>query len=201
LCDERAGVLARKGGIVTTAIVVIVVIVIVALAVGGWLYSRQHRVQEVRQQFGPEYDRTVEEQGGDEHKAASLLRERRERVDDIEIHPLSAEDRDRFAGDWQSVQAKFVDDPSGAVNDADALIAEAMRRIGYPVDQYEQREEAVSVKYPEVAGDFRQAHEIALSNQDGNASTEDLRNAMVLYRGLFERLVGMAQPSSTEAQS
>ena len=185
----------------TTAIVVIVVIVIVALAVGAWWYSRQQRVQTVRQQFGPEYDRAVEEQGGDEQKAATLLRERRERVQNVEIHPLSPADRDQFAESWKSVQAEFVDDPSAAVNDADALIADAMRRIGYPVDQYEQREEAISVKYPEVAVDYRKAHEIALSNQNGEASTEDLRNAMVLYRSLFERMVGMAQPTGTEAQS
>ena len=183
----------------TAVIVVIVLAVIVLVALGAWWYSRQHKTEVVREQFGSEYDRAVEQFGGDEQKATNALKDRQDRVEKVEIYPLSTEDRERYAEDWRSVQAQFVDDPGGAVNAADRLIADAMSRIGYPVDQFEQREEAVSVKYPEVTGDYRKAHEIAQRNEAGDANTEDLREAMVLYRGLFERLIGMPQASQAEA--
>lgn len=175
----------------TTVIIVVVIIVIVALAFGAWRYMEQRKTQEVQQQFGSEYDRTVTQFGGNERKATAALKEREERVKQVEIHPLSSEARERYSSQWQTVQAQFVDDPSGAVNAADALIADAMQQIGYPVDAFEKREEAVSVQYPEVADDYRTAHDIAQRNESGDASTEDLRTAMVRYRSLFERLVGM----------
>jgi hypothetical protein len=178
-------------------IVIVVIILIVAFA--AWRYTQQRQTEAVRERFGPEYDRTVQQQGGDERKAASALKERQERVESVEIHPLSTEDRERYTEQWKSIQSQFVDDPAGAVGRADALITDAMTTIGYPVDQFEQREEAVSVKYPEVADNYRTAHEIAQRQTNGDATTEDLREAMVLYRSLFERLVGMPQASSTEA--
>ncbi|HEX6507618.1 MAG TPA: hypothetical protein VF221_08310, partial [Chloroflexota bacterium] len=135
----------------TAVVVIVVIIIILVVAFGAWRYMQQRRTQEVRQQFGPEYDRTVEQFGGNERQAATALKEREERVQQVEIHPLSGDARDRFSEQWRSVQAQFVDDPGAAVNAADVLIADAMRQIGYPVDQFEQREEAVSVKYPEVA--------------------------------------------------
>jgi FtsZ-interacting cell division protein ZipA len=182
----------------TAVVVIVVIVLIVALAFGAWWFVQQRRKQEVQQQFGPEYDRTVQQFEGNERKAASELKDREKRVEAVEIRPLSVDARDRFTEQWQSTQAQFVDDPSGAVNAADALIADAMRQIGYPVDEFEQRVDAVSVKYPEVAQDYRTGHEIAQQNESGQASTEDLREAMVRYRSLFERLVGMPQRNQSE---
>src|SRR5437763_9756668 len=117
----------------TGIIVVIVLVAIVLIALGAWWYTRQHRTETVREQFGPEYDRTVGQYGGDQQKAVDVLKERQERIEKVEVHPLSTEDRDRFAEEWRGVQAQFVDDPGGAVDAADSLIADAMSRIGYPV--------------------------------------------------------------------
>lgn len=185
----------------TAVIIVVVIIVIVALAFGAWRYMEQRKTQAVQQQFGSEYDRTVTQFGGDERKATTELREREKRVEQVEIHPLSSEARERYSSQWQEVQAQFVDDPGGAVNAADDLIADAMKQIGYPVDEFEAREEAVSVRYPEVADDYRTAHDIAQRNESGDASTEDLRTAMVRYRSLFERLVGMSTSNPSEVAS
>jgi type II secretory pathway pseudopilin PulG len=188
----------QEGEGMTALIVIVVIVVILVLAFGAWWYTQQRQRQEAKQQFGPEYDRTVQQFGGDERKATSALKEREERVEQVEIHPLSGDARQQFSDQWQSIQSQFVDDPGGAVNAADGLISDAMRQIGYPVAQFEQREEAVSVKYPDVADDYRTAHEIAQRNQNGEANTEDLREAMVRYRSLFERLVGMPQSNQTE---
>lgn len=185
----------------TVVVVIVVLAIILVLAAGAWWYTQQRRTQEVQQHFGPEYDRTVQQLGGDERKASGVLLEREKRVKQVEIHPLSADAQDRFAEQWRAVQAQFVDAPSDAVNAADALIADAMRQLGYPVDELEQREDAVSVRYPEVAEDYRTAHGIAQRNESGQANTEDLREAMVHYRALFERLVGMPQSSPTEVTS
>lgn len=185
----------------TPVIIVVVLVVIVALAFAAWRSMEQRKTQAVQQRFGSEYDRTVTQFGGDERKATSALKEREERVSQVEIHPLASEARERYTSQWRSVQAQFVDDPSGAVNSADALIADAMHQIGYPVNEFEQRAEAVSVKYPQVADDYRTAHEIAQRNESGDASTEDLRTAMVRYRSLFEQLVGMSRSSPSEVAS
>lgn len=185
----------------TVVIIVVVIIVVVAIAFGAWRAMQQRQTQAVQQRFGSEYDRTVTQSGGDERKATTILKEREERVEQVEIHPLSSDARERYSSQWQTVQAQFVDDPAGAVTAADALIADVMQQIGYPVDAFEQREEAVSVRYPEVADDYRTAHEIAQRNESGEANTEDLRTAMVRYRSLFERLVGMPSSNPSEVAS
>lgn len=182
----------------TIIVVIVIIIIILALAFGVWWSMQQRQTQAVKEQFGPEYERSVAEHGGSERQAVSDLKDRQERVQQVEIHPLSGDARDRFADQWKNVQSQFVDDPAGAVTAADGLIAGAMREIGYPVDQFDQREEAISVKYPEVANDYRSAHDIAERNESGDANTEDLREAMVSYRNLFERLVGMAASNQTE---
>ncbi|HLJ66537.1 MAG TPA: hypothetical protein VKX16_04170 [Chloroflexota bacterium] len=178
--------------------VIVAVVVIVVLALGVWQYMQRRRDQEVRQQFGPVYDRTVEQYGGDERKANAVLAERKDELEKVTVHHLSADERQQYTDRWQSIQAQFVDDPGGAVERADTLIGEAMQTIGFPVDGSRAREEAVAVKYPEAAGDYQQAHDIADRQRNGDASTEDLRQAMVLYRSLFQRLVGMPVTSQTE---
>jgi predicted nucleic acid-binding protein len=159
------------GYIAIAAAVVILLIVFVATAV-----RRRH----LRSRFGPEYDRAKN----------SDLRKREKRVDELDIVPLSAVARQRYMNQWQSLQSRFVDHPSNAVRDADALVATVMNERGYPVDDFEQRSADISVDHPRVVQNYRAAHAISLASDHGQASTEDLRQAMVHYRTLFEDLLG-----------
>lgn len=152
-----------------------------------WLWKRRTR-EELQKQFGPEYQRTVDKLG-DRRKAEDDLEKRRERVKKLEIRPLSEEERRRFASEWQKAQARFVDDPGGAIADAHSLVTEVMKVRGYPIADVPQREADLSVAVPAVVDRYRQAREIAERNKRGQASTEDLRNAMVHYRSLFEALL------------
>lgn len=174
----------------TWQIVVIVaaVAVVVLAALAIWLYSRQRRSAKLREQFGPEYQRTIRETG-DRSRAERVLAERKERIEKLHIEPLSPRDRDRFVDDWERAQALFVDDPSRAVGEADHLIQEVMRRRGYPVTDFEQRAEDISVDHPDVVSNYREAHGIHLRNETGEANTEDLRRAFVHYRELFAELL------------
>jgi cytoskeletal protein RodZ len=168
--------------------IVIAVVVIVAVALAVWAAMRKRRTEQLRQQFGPEYDRTVEETGA-ERDAQSELEARRRRRAELEIRPLAPGARTRYAEEWRSVQARFVDDPSGAVAQADTLVTQVMRERGYPMDDFDQRAADVSVDHPDVVGDYRSAHDISTRSANGEAETEDLRQAMVHYRALFERLL------------
>jgi hypothetical protein len=169
---------------------VIVVVAVVAAAV-AWYVVRERRRAELRRQFGPEYERVVAEQG-DAGRADRILSERQERVEQLHLRPLSAQDAARYRERWRVLQSRFVDDPHGAVEDADALIGEAMEARGYPVGDFEQRAADVSVEHPQVVADYREAHAIALRPLSGSA-TEDLRRAMVNFRALFSELVGGAE--------
>jgi hypothetical protein len=177
----------------TTAIIVIVVIVVlIVLAAIAWFALRRRRTEQLKSDFGPEYGRTVETVGS-QQQAESLLKERRERVERVQTRPLTADERQRLTDSWQQVQAHFVDDPSSAVGDADRLIGDALQTQGYPAAMFEQRTDVLSVNYPEVINNYRSAHEIALQNEQGNASTEDLRTAMLQYRSLFDEIVAPAR--------
>lgn len=168
--------------------IVIAVVIVVLFAGAIWSAQRRRRSMALRRQFGPEYEREVRTRG---RTAAETELERREtRVHALEIRSLSREDRERFAEQWRAVQARFVDDPGGAVNEADRLVGEVMRERGYPVGDFEQRAADVSVDHPGVVQNYRAAHEIALRHRSGGANTEDLRKAMVHYRALFEDLLG-----------
>jgi hypothetical protein len=149
---------------------------------------RRRRTESLRTHFGPEYDRTVDEAGGS-RDAESELERRRQRRAQLDIRPLPPGARSRYAEEWRSVQARFVDDPSGAVAQADVLVTQVMRERGYPMDDFDQRAADVSVDHPAVVGDYRSAHEISQRSDAGNAETEDLRQAMVHYRALFEDLL------------
>lgn len=171
--------------IVTLALVAVVVLVLAALA---WVAMTRRRRQERRQHFGPEYDRVVQEEG-DAGRADRVLAEREKRIKELDIRPLPSTARDDFVVRWRRVQERFVDDPLGAVADADALIGEAMEARGYPVGDFEQRAADVSVEHPRVVESYRTAHEIA-SRERNSVTTEDFRQAMVHYRTLFADLVG-----------
>jgi hypothetical protein len=167
--------------------VILAIVIVVALGVIGWLWARMRRTQHLQDRFGPEYARTVDEHG-DSSTAEKELREREERRKQFDIRPLASESRTRYLERWKDVQARFVDDPAPAVGDADRLIGEVMRERGYPVDDFDQRASDLSVDYPEVVENYRAGHAIATGG-DTDADTEDLRQAMVHYRSLFDRLV------------
>ncbi len=169
-------------------VVIAGVIVIVLVAVAGWLYSRQRRSKLLRERFGPEYDRLVREEG-DARKAEGVLEFRAKRRESFKIRPLERMQRAAFADRWTNVQSRFVDDPKGAVTDADQLINEVMAARGYPTSEFDQRSADLSVDHPRVVENYRVAHGIALRQESGQAGTEDLRQAMVHYRSLFEELL------------
>ena len=181
-------------------VIVILAIVVIALIVAALVFTRQRRSQQLQQGFGPEYDRTLEERGGDRSEAEAELRERRQRRDEFEIRELEPAARDRYADRWRDAQRRFVDEPAPAVGEADALVMEVMRDRGYPVaDEFDQRAADVSVDHPEVVEHYRAAHDISGRATAGEAGTEDLRQAMVHFRALFVELLGTDETTPTES--
>jgi hypothetical protein len=160
---------------------------LIVMAVGAFVVSRR-RSQRLRERFGPEYERMVE-QTDDRRKVESDLAARERRRGGLDIKPLDPEARDEFARSWRDTQARFVDQPGEAVRDADRLVIEVMRQRGYPMEDFDQRAADVSVDHPAVVENYRAAHAISLASDHGQASTEDLRQAMVHYRSLFEELL------------
>jgi hypothetical protein len=168
-------------------LIVIAVLGIVGTAI-AWAAARQRRSQRLRARYGPEYGRAVEERGGRREAEAELERreEKRRRLD---IVPLAPEVRDRYLASWREVQTRFVDDPPGALADADGLVERVMRDRGYPMDDFDERAADISVDHPEVVENYRAGHGIYLANDRGEATTEDLRQAVIHYRALFEELL------------
>jgi hypothetical protein len=160
----------------------------IIVAAGVWWFFERRRREELRQRFGPEYERAVHETGN-RRRAEAELEQRQKRVEQLNIHPLSNEDRARFTEAWHGVQARFVDEPSEAIVQADRLVSEVMQTRGYPMGDFEQRAADISVTHPQVVENYRSARDVALANQRGDASTEDLRQAMVRYRALFAELL------------
>jgi hypothetical protein len=185
---ERWHVGSLKGGTMTSETMILLVIAAIVIIGAIWFATRKRHSDELREQFGPEYDQTVNQLGG-RGEAESELDARRKRVDQLDIRPLSSEDQQRFAGAWKTTQAHFVDEPADAINDADRLVSELMQTRGYPVGNFEQRAADVSVNHPNVVKHYRAAHIIALDNERGAADTENLRQAMVHYKALFEELL------------
>ena len=164
--------------------------VILIIAVLGLLYMRKRRnaTAELRQKFGPEYDRAVRKHGS-ERKAEAKLEDREKRVEKLNIRDLDPMERERFAKQWASAQSRFVDSPKGAVTEADDLVSALMKTRGYPISDFDQRAADISVDHPRVVENYRSAHEIALRVGKNEATTEDLRTAMIHYRSLFDELV------------
>jgi hypothetical protein len=174
----------------TGLLIFIIVLVVVAALV--LLFSRQRRTARLRDQFGPEYERTVTETGS-RHAAEAELDDRRHRLETLEIAPLDSAARERYLERWHLVQAQFVDSPTEATRAADHLINEVMRDRGYPVEEFEQRAADISVDHAQVVDDYRAAHAVAEANERSEASTEDLRVALVHYRSLFEDLLDVPE--------
>jgi len=171
----------------TTIIAVVLVLVIVG-AILAPIFARRKRSQRFQNKFGSEYDRTVQTTGN-EKKAQAELNERRKHVDTLNIRPLSISERERYLADWTAVQSKFVDQPGQATVEADHLIMEVMKMRAYPVSDFEQRAADISVNYPALVSNYRAAREIAVKNEQHSANTEELRQAMIYYRSLFDELL------------
>ncbi len=165
-------------------------VVIVIIAVLAWVYIRKRRstTEDLRKKFGPEYDRAVQVHGAG-RKAESKLEDREKRVGKLDIRDLDPMEHERFSKRWESVQSRFVDSPKGAVAEADDLVSSVMKARGYPVSDFDQRAADMSVDHPRVVENYRSAHAIALRVGKDQATTEELRTAMIHYRSLFEELV------------
>jgi len=170
----------------TTMIAVVVGVLVLALL--GWYVWQRQRSEALRTRYGPEYERTVA-RVGDKRRAESELVKRQERVAQLDIRPLSAEQWNGYVQQWRAVQVRFVDDPRGAVTDADRLVEDVMKTRGYPISDFDQRAADLSVHHPRVVDNYRAARDVAQRHRRGEATTEDLRQAMVHYRGLFEDLL------------
>lgn len=181
--------------IILIAIAVIVVVaIIVALIIYGQQQAKRHR--RLRNRFGPEYDRLVAATGS-ASRADRELEARERRAARFNIRPLSREERTDFVAHWQLVQAEFVDNPKVSLSHADELLDKVMNARGYPVQEdFDQRSADLSVDHPVVVQHYHAAHAIALRHRKGEATTEDLRQAMIHYRALFEELVSEASPAT-----
>jgi hypothetical protein len=188
------------------ALIVAVAVVAVILGVVAWSHARRmrseglQRSQNLREQFGSEYDRTVLELG-DTRRAEAELTARRERVSGFDIRHLATDEGQRFNDEWQVVQASFVDDPATAVHDANALVGRVMEARGYPVGDFEQRSADMSVDHSPVLAHYRAAHEIALRDALGQANTEDLRQAVISSHLLFNDLVEQSPAVETPPEN
>jgi hypothetical protein len=172
----------------TIVILVVAVVAILAIAAAVWFYLQKEKTKRLRSKFGPEYNRAVHLEG-DAKRAEHALKERQERVEKLNIKGLDARERDDFARAWEQEQARFVDAPSTAVNNADRLVQQVMKARGYPVTDFEQQVADVSVDHPDVVQNYRAAHDIAARSQTEKVSTEELRKALIHYRALFADLL------------
>jgi hypothetical protein len=181
-------------------ITIVVLLVIAAIGYGIWFVTRRRALQH---RFGPEYDRAVAE--GDSRVAVEReLRERERRHAELELRDLTPEARTRYTAAWSEIQARFLDEPAGAVRDADTLVTELIAERGYPTGEYEEQVAHLSVEHARTLGHYRDAHEISQLSDRGEATTEQLRQAVVHYRTLFSDLLGVdatpgATPTPTDA--
>jgi type II secretory pathway pseudopilin PulG len=180
---------------VTLVIIVVVAVVIVVAALVAFFVSRgrrqqQERQERAREQYGPEYERTVQERGS-EREAEKELRERRERLED-EVRPLSEESRKRYDERWQGVERTFVDDPWASLEEADRVVADILAERNFPTDSRQEASRGVGVMHPQVVEDFREAQRVHrdATGSEGEADLEEMRRAIQMYRSVYERLTG-----------
>ncbi|MGW5237867.1 hypothetical protein ACWEOW_02940 [Monashia sp. NPDC004114] len=173
----------------TTTVVVVVVIVVVALVAIGYRMTQRRQTERLRGQYGPEYDRVVD-QAESQREAEFELRERSKRHEGYDLRRLDPSEREDFEHRWSDVQAQFVDDPGTAVRNADRLVTEVMTARGYPVDDFDQRADDLSVRHADVTQRYREARRVAQANLEGTVTTEDLRQAVTNYRALVRALLG-----------
>ena len=181
----------------TAVVLIVVAVVVLAAGAAAYLFQKRRSAQ-LQERFGPEYERTLE-QSGDRRATERELSARQKRVAKLDINPITGDDARQYRDRWNTLQGRFVDDPSGAVDEADALVVQMMREAGYPVDDFDQRVDDISVDHPEVAQNYREAHDIAVANTAGTADTEQLRQAVTAYRNLVDVLLDddNARPATT----
>lgn len=165
--------------------VALAVLIAAALA---WMYMQRQRRAQLRERFGPEYDRALRETGSPQ-KATAMLEDRVRRVERLKLHSLSPEQAEAFGREWNRIQAMFVDEPGPAVGAADRLVAEVMTARGYPVVDFDARAADLSVDHPRIVANYRAARAMALRGTRGEVATEELRQAVVNYRALFDDLL------------
>lgn len=175
-------------------IAVLVVVLVVAMVI--LITTGRRRSRALAEKFGPEYDRTLAALGR-KGKAEKDLEERARRVAHFHIRVLTPSERHRFAEFWRVAQERFVDSPSRAVAEADTLLTDVMRTRGYPTGDFETRAADISVDHPRVVQNYHAAHALAQQSREGKATTENLRQAMVHYRALFEELLEIPAPEPT----
>lgn len=181
------------------AAIILVIVLLVVVAVGAWLLQRKRTSDRLRNRFGPEYAKTIEATSTKREAEAELLG-RAKRVDAFKLKALTPGEREHFTDAWRTVQADFIDNPKSAVARADLLLGEVMETRGYAVADFEQRSADLSVDHPVVVQNYRAAHDIAIRHGRGEAGTEDLRQAMIYYRALFDDLTVEAAPVVAKAR-
>ena len=181
--------------LIAASVVIVAVLIVAAISA-----SRRKRTKRLKERFGPEYERTVFE-AGEQKTAEKELAARERKRDKLDILPLTPKALENYANRWQLVQTAFVDNPSSAVGDADRLVTEVMRERGYPVDNFNQQAADISVDHPTVVENYRAAHGIHLSQQNGEVGTEAQRQAFVHYRALFEKLLETRKDNNTPQET
>ncbi|HST11718.1 MAG TPA: hypothetical protein VLL05_15185 [Terriglobales bacterium] len=171
-----------------TEVVLTTIALVLLVGIMTWLYFRYRRTKELRERFGPEYDRVVQNEGN-VRRAEGVLEFREKKRETLHIRPLTSSSRLDFSDRWNAVQSQFVDDPGGSVAKADSLVNQLMEARGYPMSNFEERADIISVDHPLVVEDYRAAHTVALDRSRGQVTTEALRKAMVHYRSLFDQLL------------
>lgn len=166
----------------------VVLVVLILVAIGAFIQRRRERTLALRNRFGSEYDRAVLKHGS-AREAEAKLADRETRVETLKIRELGATERERFVTEWRTVQSRFLDHPRMAVSEADDLINALLEARGYPEAGFEQRASDVSVNYPRVMENYRVAHSIAVRLGKVEATTEELRTAMIQYRDIFDDLL------------
>lgn len=172
----------------TVLIIIFAIAIAIVAAIAYFFFQGQKRDQALRDKFGPEYHRARAREGS-ESDAVDELRRRERRVERFQLIDLQPEEQDRFARRWKDVQANFVDEPASSLNDADTLVTEVMVARGYPMSDFEERAADLSVDHANLVANYRAGHNIALANQRGNADTEDIRQAFLYYRAMFDELL------------
>lgn len=180
-----------------TLMILAIAVAIAVLAV-AWVYTTSRRRQRLRARFGPEYERALHDTGS-ERRTEAVLADREHRVSKYHIRALTAEEKAKFSDAWNRVQATFVDDPAAAVTEGDMLVNDVMTARGYPMSDFDRRAEDLTVDHGAVVHHYRAARDIAARHSRHEASTEDLRQALVHYRQLFADLLDVRNPARRTA--
>jgi hypothetical protein len=177
--------------IAAAVLITLTVVLVAVLSATG-----RRKTRRLKEHFGTEYERAVED-AGDQRAAEQELVAREQQRQKLDVVELSADAHERYASLWQTVQRAFVDDPSGAVGEADRLVTAVMRERGYPVDDFEQRASDLSVDHPDTVEHYRAAHNLHLAQETADIGTEAQRQAFVHYRVLFGQLLGADHETDT----